>query len=97
MTPEIENAMRNVDIFLDRETWYNKTTIKDSLMSTPKDELKSRTKHFMFLLKNLPTSVFGNVFYIDKEKDDIFQEAIKGAEYEEERETIKIRIEGFKS
>jgi hypothetical protein len=41
MTPEIENAMRNVDIFLDRETWYNKTTIKDSLMSTPKDELKS--------------------------------------------------------
>ena len=97
MLQEIEDAMRNIDIFLDTDTYYNEKDIKDSLMSTPKDQIKAKTKDFLFLLKNLPNSVYGNVFNIDKEKDDILEEAIKAAKYEEESETITIRIEGLKA
>ena len=97
MKAEIEDAMRHVGIFVDNETMYNETTIKDALMSTPKHEMRPKTKDFIVLLKNLPTSVFGNVFYVDKEKDDIFHEAIKNISYEEESDTIKFVIRGYKS
>ena len=97
MKAEIEDAMRHVGIFVDNETMYNETTIKDALMSTPKHEMRPKTKDFIGLLKNLPTSVFGNVFYVDKEKDDIFHEAIKNISYEEESDTIKFVIRGYKS
>ena len=97
MLQEIEDAMKNVDIFVDSETFYNENNIKDSLMSTPKDQMKDKTKDFLVLLKNLPNSVYGNFFNIDKEKDDMLGEAIKTAEYEEESETITIKIEGLKA
>ena len=97
MLQEIEDAMKSVDIFLDKQTYYNDKNIKDSLMSTPKDQIKAKTKDFLFLLKNLPNSVYGNFFNIDKEKDDILEEAIKAAKYDEESETITIRMEGLKA
>ena len=97
MLQEIEDAMKSVDIFLDKQTYYNDKNIKDSLMSTPKDQIKAKTKDFLFLLKNLPNSVYGNFFNIDQEKDDILEEAIKAAKYDEESETITIRMEGLKA
>ena len=97
MLQEIEDAMKSVDIFLDKQTYYNDKNIKDLLMSTPKDQIKAKTKDFLFLLKNLPNSVYGNFFNIDKEKDDILEEAIKAAKYDEESETITIRMEGLKA
>ena len=96
MKAEIEDAMRNVGIFVNSETLYNQTTIKDALMTTPKTEIKPKTKDYITLLKNVPTSVF-NVFYDGKEKDDIFHAALKDTSYEEESDTIKFVIRGYKS
>ena len=94
---EVENAMRNVGIFVNSETLFNQTTIKDALMTTPKDEIKPKTKHYITLLKNLPMSVLGNAHYVDKDKDDIFHAALKNTCYEEESDTIKFVVRGYKS
>ena len=97
MKAEIEDAMKKVGIFVNSETYYNQASIKDALMTTPKDEIKPKTNDYITLLKNLPTSVFGNVFYVDKEKDDFFHAALKNTIYDEESDTIKFVIRGYKS
>ena len=96
MLQEVEDAMKNVDIFVDSETYYSEKNIKESLISTPKDQLQVKTTDFLILLKNLPNSVYGNLFNIDKEKDEILKEAFKATEYEEENQIMTIRMEGFK-
>ena len=64
MLQEVEDAMKNVDIFVDSETYYSEKNIKESLISTPKDQLQVKTTDFLILLKNLPNSVYVEIFSI---------------------------------
>jgi hypothetical protein len=95
MKPAVKLAMKSVGIFVDKNTFYNEEIVRDSLASTPKDEIKQKTKHFITLLKNLPKSVISPALYDDKDEDKFFHNSINNIIYNEEMEVLNIRMEGF--
>ena len=96
MKPEVKLAMKSVGIFEDKNTFYNEEIVRDSLASTPKDEIQRKTKHFITLLKNLPQSAISPALYDDIDEDKFFHGSINNIIYNEEMEVLNIRMEGFK-
>jgi hypothetical protein len=96
MKPAVKLAMKSVGIFVDKNTFYNEEIVRDSLASTPKDEIQQKTKHFITLLKNLPQSAIRPALYDDIDEDKFFHDSINNIIYNEEMEVLNIRMEGFK-
>ena len=97
MTPEVELAMKSIGIFVDNDTFYNEDSLQEALLLIPKDNIASRTGEILTLLKNLPKTCLNSELSVSQTTNEIFQKAIKSAEWDRGADQILIRIQGFAS